>query len=126
MSKDDAYWLRISYILFGCISAFTFYKMTQTVGIETGWIERYDEWYDYAALSVSIAFGFGITWTVSSNSERHEYFLASIGELRKVTWPNFPDTRRMTIIVCIVVGVFAVILAAFDFVWAKILSLMLA
>jgi preprotein translocase subunit SecE len=63
---------------------------------------------------------------LGSNKERHEYFLAAIGELRKVTWPSMPDTRRMTLIVCVVVGIFAVILAIFDFVWAKMLGLLIA
>jgi len=43
-----------------------------------------------------------------------------------VTWPSMPDTRRMTLIVCVVVGIFAVILAVFDLVWAKILGLLIA
>ena len=126
MGKDDAYWLRISYILFGVIVAYVFYSAFLTLGIQTNWIEKYDSWYDVAAIGASVVLAFGVSWAVTSDKERHEYYLASIGELRKVTWPSYIDTRRMTVVVVVVVGIFSVILAGFDSLWSWLLGLMLA
>ena len=125
MKKDDATWLRICYVAFACIVAYTTWKAMGSLGIETGWVERYNEWFPLASTAVSIVVGILVTFWLAKNAERHDYFLNSIGELRKVTWPGFLDTRRMTIVVCVVVGIFAAILAVFDLAWAKLLGTML-
>lgn len=126
MNKDDATWLRIAYIVFAGISAFTFWKASETLGIQTGWVDRYSEIFPIAASLGSLGLGLLLTLWVSRDRERHDYFLASITELRKVTWPSMPDTRRMTIVVCVVVGFFAVVLALFDLLWTKVLGMILA
>lgn len=125
MKKDDAFYLRLSYVIFAGVVAFTSYKAAQTLGVETGLSERFDEVFQPLSLVLSLAVGGLSAFLLSSNKERHEYFLASIAELRKVTWPGVMDTRRMTIVVCVVVGIFAVILAAFDLIWAEVLGIIL-
>lgn len=126
MNKDDSTLLQMSYVVFGLLLAYVFWSAFETIGTQTGWSDRYDEWYPMAATGISLISAFGFVWSLNKDSERREYFLSSIGELRKVTWPSYLDTRRMTIVVCVVVGFFAVVLALFDFVWAKILGVMLA
>ncbi len=126
MKKDDAFYLRLAYLVFTCVVAYTLYKALGTLGIQTGMSERYDEIYAPISMGASIVLGLLSGYWLRRDHERHEYFLASIGEIRKVTWPSFPDTKRMTIIVCVVVAVFAAILAIFDLLWAKILGMMLA
>ena len=42
-----------------------------------------------------------------------------------MTWPSVEDTKKMTVIVVVVCAIFAVILAAFDVVWAKLFRLLL-
>jgi preprotein translocase subunit SecE len=125
MSKDDATWLSVAYVVFLLLTAFVAYRALETVGIQTGWIERF-EWFNYAATFTSALIGVGITLGLRSSAERNEYFLSSITELRKVTWPSWADTKRMTIVVCVVVGIFAVIVGVFDLVWAKALKLLIA
>jgi len=66
-----------------------------------------------------------IVWMIASNAERHEYLLASIAELRKVHWPTWENTKKLTGVVVVVVAIFAVILTVFDLAWAKILKLLL-
>ena len=73
-----------------------------------------------------VVFAAASTYYLTRDKGRDDYFLASIGEIRRVTWPNFIDTRRMTIVVCVVVGVFAAILFVFDFLWAEVLKLLLS
>ena len=125
MSKDDATWLSVAYVVFLLLTAFVAYRALETVGIQTGWIERF-EWFNYAATVISVLVGVGITLGLRSSAERNEYFLSSITELRKVTWPSWADTKRMTIVVCVVVGIFAVIVGVFDLIWAKALKLLIA
>lgn len=125
MTKDDATLLNFAYVVCAAIVAFVANQALTTLGIQTGWAERFDTWYPAAKNIGAIALGVGTTLWLRADKERHEYFLSAIGELRKVTWPSAQDTRKMTLIVCVVVGIFAVILAAFDFVWGGILKFML-
>ncbi|SME87979.1 preprotein translocase subunit SecE [Pseudobacteriovorax antillogorgiicola] len=125
MKKDDAFYLRLAYVIFAGLVAFTSYKALETIGVQTGFSEKFDELFQPASLIVALLIGAGTSLFLSRDKERHEYFLASVGELRKVTWPSFPDTRRMTIVVCVVVGIFAAILAAFDLIWAELLGIIL-
>jgi preprotein translocase SecE subunit len=125
MNKDDSYWLKVSYVIFAAIVGFTAWKATGTIGVQTGWADRYDDWYPLAASIFTVLVAVGATAYLVSNKQRTEYFLAAIGEVRKVSFPSAVDTRRMTTVVCIVVGIFAVILSIFDFIWAKIFALII-
>lgn len=125
MQKDDATWLRIAYVVFGLIVGYTASKAMTTVGVQTGWGDKYS-WFPAVIYISSILSAVLFVFFLAKDQERHKYFLDSIGELRKVTWPSFIDTRRMTIVVCVVVGIFSMILSAFDFVWAKMLGWLLA
>jgi preprotein translocase subunit SecE len=44
-------------------------------------------------------------------------------ELKKVTWPTFRETRAATVAVVLATFVAAIILGVFDYVWAKVSSL---
>lgn len=125
MQKDDAFYLRLAYVIMAGIVAFTSYKALLAIGLQTGLSERYDDLFQPVSLVVALVIGALSTFILAKNKERHEYYLASIAELRKVTWPSFPDTRRLTIVVCVVVGIFAAILAAFDLIWAEVLGTIL-
>jgi preprotein translocase subunit SecE len=125
MKKDDAFYLRFCYAAFGFVVFFVFSKAFETVGLQTGWAERFYEWFSVATTAVSLVVAVLALWYLIQDKERHEYFLSSIGELRKVSWPTAVDTRRMTVIVCVVVFIFAVILAIFDEIWAFILKLVI-
>lgn len=125
MTKDDATWLNVVYVTFLVMFAFFGYKAAELVGVQTSWAERYD-WFGAVAMVAGLVIGLGSTWYLRSDPERHEYLLSAIAELRKVTWPSWPDVKRMTLIVGIVVGIFAVIVGVFDVLWAKILNMLIA
>lgn len=125
MEKDDATWLNVAYLGFLGTACYVAYKAMETVGIQTGWMERY-EWYGVAATALCFVIGGLLTWYLRADKDRHDYFLSSISELRKVTWPTWSDTKRMTLVVCVVVGIFAVIVSAFDILWAKVLGVLIA
>ncbi len=42
------------------------------------------------------------------------YFRETVGELRKVSWPTWPETRQLTIIVVVVMVVMGLYLALMD------------
>ena len=50
----------------------------------------------------------------------------TIGELRKVTWPTVPAAWRLTKIVLVVMFGTSVVLGLLDFVFAKIITALLA
>lgn len=126
MEKDDNTWLRVAYVCFALIVGFTATKFFNTVGIESGWAERYDDWYPLASSIGSVLLGLGTFFYLGRDAETKDYHLNAIAELRKVTWPSFEDTQRMTIIVVVVVGVFSAILTLFDIAWSNILGLILS
>ena len=125
MGKDDGTWLNICYLAFAAVVAYFCYKAVGTFGVQFGWLERYDSWFPMAQNISAIVVGGGTALWLRADMDRREYHLAAIGEVRKVTWPTLPATKKMTIIVVIVVAIFAVILAVFDLVWAKVLQLIL-
>lgn len=126
MQKDDATWLRTGYAIFAVITAFVFWKALMFVGLKTGWLERYEASYNVVSVLTSIVLSALIVWWTARDQERHDYLLASIGELKKVHWPTWENTKKLTMIVVVVVAIFSVILTAFDMAWARILKLLLA
>jgi preprotein translocase SecE subunit len=125
MQKDDATWLRVAYAVFALLTGYFIYKAFELVGIQMGYVERFG-WFNSAASVAGLVLGGAIGFWLASSPERHEYFLSSIAELRKVAWPKWPDVKRMTIVVCVVVGIFAVIVSVFDIIWARALKLLIA
>ncbi len=125
MGKDDATWLKIAYVMFALLVGFVGLKAIDTVGIQTGWGQKFT-WFPVVSMAGAVVTGILGTWILSKDKERHDYFLAAIGELRRVSWPSAQDTRRMTMVVCVVVGIFGVILAIFDFLWAQVLKVLLS
>jgi preprotein translocase SecE subunit len=124
IQKDDGTWLNAGYAGFALLIGIVAWNLFDTLGVQFGWADRYDEWYPLAKNAASFVFGLGSWLAVKADKERHQYFLSSISELRKVSWPSAEDTRRMTIVVVVVVGVFAAILALFDMVWGNILGML--
>jgi preprotein translocase subunit SecE len=125
MSKDDATWLNICYVLFGVLIGYVGFRAVYALGLEVGWTERYDEWFPTLNNVLAVVIGVASAWCIRSSPERREYHLASIGELRKVTWPTLEDTKKMTIIVAIVVAICSVIMTGFDLAWAQVLKMLL-
>lgn len=64
-----------------------------------------------------------LTAWLFAKDEIYSEALAIGNELAKVTWPNWDDTRKATIVVVITTLIIASILGAFDFVWAKVTAL---
>jgi preprotein translocase SecE subunit len=126
MQKDDATWLRTAYSVFALLTGFVFWKLFMFVGLKSGWLERYEAGFNVGSAVLAAVCGVVVTWLLARNKERHEYLLASVGEMRKVQWPDWENTKKLTMIVCVVVAVFSVILTAFDMAWAKLLKLLLA
>ncbi|MEJ5315074.1 MULTISPECIES: preprotein translocase subunit SecE [Anaerolinea] len=50
----------------------------------------------------------------------------TIGELRKVTWPTLPEARRLTVIVLVVVGITSLVLGLLDWVFSRLIALLIS
>ena len=53
------------------------------------------------------------------------YFRETTGELRKVSWPTWPEARRLTVLVLMVMVVMGLFLASVDALAKELLNLML-
>lgn len=60
----------------------------------------------------------------SSNAVQR-YIRETTGELRKVTWPTWPESRRLTILVLLVMVAVGMFLAGVDFLAVNLLNLVL-
>lgn len=122
MVKDDRYWVNVAYICGFLVVFYVFYQLLYSVGLSMGWLERYASWYNIFATLGGAALSGLCVWRYISNAERREHHVHVIAELRKVTWPDGPTTKKMTWVVVIVVAIFSVILGAFDLAWSWLLQ----
>jgi len=53
------------------------------------------------------------------------YFRETTGELRKVSWPTWPEARRLTALVLVVMVVVGIFLAGMDYLASQLLNLVL-
>lgn len=125
MSKSDAAWLGYCYVALGIIVTYVFYQAIYTLGVQTMWVEKYDEYFPMLNSVLAVVLGGGSVFLYTKNEERREYHLSVIGEVRRVRWPTLDNTKKMTLIVVVVVAIFAVILAVFDSIWLWALKLFL-
>jgi len=50
----------------------------------------------------------------------------TVGELRKVAWPSVQDSRRLTIIVLIVMFAMSILLGGLDYLFSRVISLLIS
>jgi preprotein translocase subunit SecE len=55
-----------------------------------------------------------------------KFYRETVGELRKVVWPTWPEARNLTALVIGVIFVGAVFLGAFDYLFAELFKLLVS
>jgi preprotein translocase subunit SecE len=60
-----------------------------------------------------------------SENAVQRYFRETTGELRKVSWPTWPEARHLTILVLLVMVTVGLFLAGVDYLASKFLNLIL-
>ncbi len=55
-----------------------------------------------------------------------KWYRETRGELKKVSWPTVPETRRLTVIVLIVMFLMSALLGSLDFFFSKIIARLLS
>jgi len=60
-----------------------------------------------------------------SENAVQRYFRETTGELRKVSWPTWPEARRLTVLVLAVMVVVGIFLAGMDYLASQLLNLVL-
>ena len=113
MGKDDKTWLNLSYVLLLGIVCYVLRLAFDALFLQIGWLDRYT-WSENLSLGLAVVTGSISIFMLQRDIERQDYFLASIAELRKVVWPNYEETKKMTYIVAIVVAIFSIALTLFD------------
>jgi len=53
------------------------------------------------------------------------YYRETVGELRKVNWPTWPEASNLTVIVLVVLGVMMIYLGGLDYLGGLLVRLML-
>ncbi len=53
------------------------------------------------------------------------YYRETTGELRKVSWPTWPEARRLTVLVLVVMVVVGLFLAGVDFLAGELMDLII-
>lgn len=53
------------------------------------------------------------------------FYRETVGELKKVVWPTWPEARNLTIIVLFVIVVTAVVLGGFDYLFTQLFRFVL-
>ncbi len=53
------------------------------------------------------------------------FFRETVGELRKVSWPTWPEARRLTVLVLIVMLIMGIYLSLVDRIAGQLLNIML-
>ncbi|MBP9706328.1 MAG: preprotein translocase subunit SecE [Oligoflexales bacterium] len=124
--KDDSSLLNVIYAGLFFLVFYVTWRFGETVALQAGWLERYDSWLPQVLVALGVVVALSATFWVVRDGGKREYLAAAIAELRKVTWPSADDTKKMTIIVVVVVGIFAVILSVFDFGWSWVLRQIIA
>lgn len=122
MQKDDKTWLNVISIFVALLIAALVWRFVRFVGITYGFVDGTEVWFNPVVILSAVGLGSLAVFLGQKDEERHAYFLSAIGELRKVLFPSWDDTKKLTTIVCVVVAIFAVILSVFDLFWAKVLK----
>jgi preprotein translocase subunit SecE len=60
-----------------------------------------------------------------SENAIQRYYRETTGELRKVSWPTWPEARRLTVLVLAVMVVVGIFLAGMDYLASQLLNLVL-
>ena len=53
------------------------------------------------------------------------YYRETTGELRKVSWPTWPEARRLTVLVLVVMLVIGLFLAGVDYLAGRLMDLII-
>ena len=69
MEKDDLTWLNISYVTAAIIFGYVALLALETIGVQSGWIEKYDTWYPWVMRGGAIVMGLGSVLYIRSNKE---------------------------------------------------------
>lgn len=93
--------------LFGGFAALGFLRH-QILGIE-GWT-----WSAFLGFALAVAVGL-FAW---KDARVKVPATQVVEELQRVTWPTLPETRAATVAVLVATAIVAVVLGAFDYVWA--------
>lgn len=90
-------------------------------------------WGAFARIAANPAIQHGVPLAVGAacfaylilNSKTKSWATDVVNEVSKVVWPSMNDTRSLTIVVCIIILIFSLILSIFDIISSEIVQFIL-
>ena len=123
---DVARWVGISFVFVWLLLWWLFSNVSEMI---MGWFDVPNSHLLGENFTVASGYGVGIAAVITlilyKNKDLYEHGINVARELKKVTWPNFEETRSATITVIITTLIIAAILASFDFVFERLTALIL-
>ena len=126
MQKDDRTWLNICLVCLVLIASLLFWKAISFATFKLLPAYTNEIWFNPLVILASVMFGIGVTYVLQHDANRGEFLLGSVTEVRRVSWPTWEVTRKLTMIVCVVVAFFSCVLFVFDGIWGRILHFLLS
>lgn len=126
MEQSNKKVLTMSFLGAGALVAFVF-KVLVTVltPVTSGNVARIISG-DFVVYILPVILGFIAFLVLQFNAKINVWADEVVTEIKKVVWPSRKDTVAMTIVVCIMVLISAVIISLFDFVSSQIVNYIVA
>ena len=119
-------WVNLGFVFAGLILWWVFGNVTESI---YGFVEVTNRPVLGENLSQASLIGLGaavlVTLGMWRNKNLYESGIHIAQELKKVTWPDWPDTKYATWVVIITTLIIAVILAVFDFTFQNLTNMLL-
>jgi preprotein translocase subunit SecE len=124
MESQYKKWVNLSYLAVAVLLGYIVFSLSQRL-TSTYDLETHVQNIDLIIRVLSIVAG-GILFLILYRNERANEFMSEVVvELSRVTWPTRRETASATLVVIIMVMISGMVLGFFDYVWTKILQLVL-
>ncbi len=90
------------------------------------YFEGVNSLYAFGALLIGLVGGVALFFTTAKGKQLIVFFKEARIELRRVVWPTMDETRKMTLLVVIVMAITLLFLMLVDFIIKNIISLILS
>jgi len=122
MEKQHQKWVNLSYLLIAIFAYYVFFVSTQRIAAAYD-LEVTIRNIDLIVRILSFVVGgicFGVLYR---NAKINTFMNEVVQELSRVTWPGQKETTNATVVVIIMVMISGMILGFLDYLWTKLLQL---
>ena len=125
MEQNNKKILTVSYLVAGGLTALVLTILIETFSATFGWVARLMA-NDLLSHGLPVAIGVAVFFVLQFHKGMNVWADDVVTEIKKVVWPSRKDTVMMTVAVCVMILISAVMLGVFDkassFLLTKIVS----